>query len=154
MRVAVAPAGAVMETPLTSDRTSSTQNEKTMSSPSRMLRGRPIAPLPTQYASKSLNKGEHRKEDVNVKRNSPTFSGQAKASSTHMGQLCCTSVDQITPENSVREYLRFHKNFLEEFILEDVPQEILERMLIRKAQRKNSASGIGYFCIIGWWYTY
>ena len=110
-----------------------------MSSPSRMLRGRPTAPLPTQYTSNSVRKNERRKGET--ERSSPTFSGQPKASSTHSPRKRCSiSVDHPS-EDGVREYLKFHKNFLEEFILEDVPQEILERILIRKAQRNNPASG-------------
>ena len=121
-----------------------------MSSPSRMLRGRPTAPLPTQYVLNSFNslqKSEFRGEEAIMERSSPTYSGQPKASSTHSPAQCCTSADQ-TSEDNVREYLRFHKNFLEEFILEDVPQEILEKILIRKAQRKSSASGTGQIKII------
>ena len=123
-----------------------------MSSPSRMLRGRPTAPLPTQYASNSfspLHKDELSEENSIAERSSPTFSGQPNTSSAYSpAQHCCTSVDfdlvsdLVSSEDSVRDYLRFHKTFLEEFILEDVPQETLERILIRKAQRKNSASGI------------
>ena len=113
-----------------------------------MLRGRPTAPLPTQYVPNSFNlqKSELQEEEAIVETSSPTFSGQPKASSTHSpAQRCYTSVDQdlVSSEDGVREYLRFHKNFLEEFILEDVPQDILERILIRKAQRKSSASGTG-----------
>ena len=123
----------------------STRKEKTMSSPSRTLRGRPKAPLPTQYApnsSNSLQKSKLREKEAIVKGSSPTYSGQPKASSTHsQAQRCCTSVDKhLVSQDGVREFLRSHKNFLEEFILEDVPQEILERILTRKTSRKNPVS--------------
>jgi hypothetical protein len=56
----------------------------------------------------------------------------------------------LVSSEEVREYLRFHKTFLEEFLLENVPQESLERVLI-KAQRKSSASGTATHHYFGWW---
>jgi len=41
-------------------------------------------------------------------------------------------------EDAVREYLRFHRDFLEKFILQDVSQDTLERLLIRRAQIEGS----------------
>ena len=40
-------------------------------------------------------------------------------------------------EDVVREYLRFNRGFLEDFILRDIPQETLERLLIRRAQKED-----------------
>lgn len=121
-----------------------------MSSPSRLLRGRPTAPLPTQYASdssSSLHKNmEVDGEAVMERRNSHSSSCQCANSSTHDPAPCTsTSLESLSLESAdekVKDYLRFHKSFLEEFIFEDVPQETLERILIRKALRRNSASGI------------
>ena len=116
-----------------------------MSSPSRLLRGRPTAPLPTQYASNSLN-SLYKSEVDGIERTSSPSSSGSKQSSAHSPALRCTSVDVdvdvFSSEEQVKHYLRFHKSFLEEFILEDVPQETLERVLIRKAQRKDSTAGI------------
>lgn len=113
-----------------------------MSSPSRLLRGRPTAPLPTQYTLNSLNSLYKSEVDDIEQSSSPSSSG-LKMSSAHSPALCCTSVDVdvVSSEEQVKNYLRFHKSFLEEFILEDVPQETLERVLIRKAQRKDSTAG-------------
>ena len=47
----------------------------------------------------------------------------------------------VTAE-TVREYLRFNHRFLEDYILQDVPQEALERLLIRKAQKNESGQKI------------
>ena len=38
----------------------------------------------------------------------------------------------------VRDFLRFNWDFLEEIIIQEVPQETLERILIRKAALKSS----------------
>ena len=119
-----------------------------MSSPSRLLRGRPTAPLPTQYSSNSFN-SLYKSE---VEQTSSPSSSDTVHSSTHSPALCSTSVDVdvdvLASEERVKNYLRFHKSFLEEFILEDVPRETLERILIRKAQRKDSTLGINA-CING-----
>ena len=114
------------------------KTSKKMSSPSRLLRGRPTAPLPTQYASNSLN-SLHKSD---IEQTSPSSSG-SKRSSTHSTALCCTSTSvDVSSEEQVKGYLRFHKSFLEEFILEDVSQETLERVLVKKAQWKDSTPGI------------
>lgn len=115
-----------------------------MSSPSRLLRGRPTAPLPTQYGSNSVN-SLHKSELEEEETKSPSFSGQNKKSSTHRPSSCCTSVDVdvdiLSSGERVKDYLRSHKRFLEEFIFEELPQETLEKIVIRKTQRRGSTTG-------------
>lgn len=114
-----------------------------MSSPSRLLRGRPTAPLPTQYGSNSVN-SLHKSELEEEETKSPSFSGQNKKSSTHRtSSCCCTSVDVdiLSSGERVKDYLRSHRRFLEEFIIEELPQVTLEKIVVRKAQRRGSAAG-------------
>ena len=114
-----------------------------MSSPSRLLRGRPTAPLPTQYASHSVN--SLHKEEATMEKLSPSFSGYNKTNSSHRRCHChcCTSVDVdvLSSDERIKNYLKSHKTFLEDLILEDVPQETLERILVKKSQRTDSTSG-------------
>ena len=116
--------------------------KRIMSSPSRLLRGRPTAPLPTQYVSNSLNSLHKSEVESIAQTSSPSFSG-SKYSSTHSpARSTSVDVDVSSSAERVKNFLRFHRNFLEEFILEEVPQETLDRILIRKAQRKDSATGV------------
>ena len=46
-------------------------------------------------------------------------------------------VDEMA-KDGVRDFLRFNRDFLEEIIIQEVPQETLERILIRKAALKSS----------------
>ena len=39
------------------------------------------------------------------------------------------------PKNTVQEYLRYHKSFLEEYVMKDIPKETLEKWLYSKAQQ-------------------
>ena len=113
-----------------------------MSSPSRLLRGRPTAPLPTQYASNSLN-SLHRSEIPEETSGSPAFLSGGANSSTHHPSSCCTSVDLdvLSSADRIKRYLRSHDSLLEEIILEDVPQETLERILVRKSEKNKSILG-------------
>ena len=58
-----------------------------------------------------------------------------------------TEVDEMA-KDGVRDFLRFNRDFLEEIIIQEVPQETLERILIRKAALKSSfedSDGIYYY---------
>ena len=49
----------------------------------------------------------------------------------------------------VRDYLRFHRDFLEDFILQDIPQDTLERLLIRKSRATTGKQELIIKCIGG-----
>lgn len=47
----------------------------------------------------------------------------------------------VIDRNVVWDYMRFNRDILEEFIMQEVPKDTLERWLIRKASRETADGG-------------
>ena len=58
-------------------------------------------------------------------------------SNTFSSPLGVAEADDMA-KDGVRDFLRFNRDFLEDIIIQEVPQETLERILIRKAALKSS----------------
>lgn len=118
-----------------------------MSSPTRLLRSRRPAPLPSQYAPCTKCKSEVKEYSHSTDPSSSSATA-VSPTQTFQGIYGCGLLRKNTrvtlslfaelSEDAVREYLRFHRDFLEKFILQDVSQDTLERLLIRRAQIEGS----------------
>lgn len=119
-----------------------------MASPSRLLRTKHSSPLPSQlkpFTSLSCNNLANLKEADEIPRPRSAYPVVYPISSNELSGIVivflfwyCYCLFSFNSATSVKDYLRYHKSFLEDFLLQEIPVAVLQKILKRKTSTRES----------------